>query len=101
MAPRRSSAAWVVVAVKPESGVVLLPLPVLVLSNVPDLARPENSSAVRAPLVVVERHVNAWKFPARTAGTIGVGESAEARISHHTPTPFSAAVLAPAALALA
>src|SRR5206468_11936994 len=70
MAPRSSSAAWVVAAVKPESGVVLLPLPVLVLSNVPDLARPENSSAVSARLAVVDGNVTVMVLPAARAFTV-------------------------------
>src|SRR2546427_10507318 len=70
MAPRRSSAVWVVVAVKPESGVVLLALPVLVLSNVPDLARPENSSAVSTRLEVVEGNVTVMVFAAARAFTL-------------------------------
>ena len=70
MAPRRSSAAWVVVAVKPESGVVPLLPALLVLSNVPDLARPENSSAVSTRLEVVDGNVTVMVFPAARALTL-------------------------------
>ncbi len=68
--PRRSSAAWVVAAVKPESGVVLLPLPGLLLSNVPDLARPENSSAVSTRREVVDGNVTVMVFAAARAFTL-------------------------------
>jgi len=70
MAPTRSSAAWVVVAVKPESTVVPLLLPVLLLSKVPDLARPENSSAVSTRLELVDGNVTVMVFPGARAFTL-------------------------------
>src|SRR5207249_1354447 len=57
IAPRRSSAAWAVVAVNPESGAGLLALPVWLWSNVAVLARPENSSALTARLLDVDGNV--------------------------------------------
>ncbi|TMB11140.1 MAG: hypothetical protein E6J71_25800 [Deltaproteobacteria bacterium] len=71
IAPRRSSAGWVVVAVNPESGVVLLPLPVWLWSTVPVLARPENSSAVTANLVeAAVGNVTVMVFPLASAFTL-------------------------------
>ena len=58
------------VAVKPESGVVLLPLPVWLWSNVPDLARPENSSAVTARRLEVDGNVTVMVFPLARALTL-------------------------------
>ena len=56
--------------VNPESGAVLLPLPVWLWSNVPVLARPENSSAVTARLLEVDGNVTVMVFPLARAFTL-------------------------------
>jgi len=70
IAPIKSSLGWLVVAVVPDDGDVLLPVALAVLSRVPDVPRPENSSALIAR-AASEGCVTVMVFPLTRAAVIG------------------------------
>src|SRR5439155_16139225 len=89
IAPRRSSAAWAVVAVNPESGAVLLALPVRLWSSVPVLARPENSSAVTARRLEVDGNVTVMVFPLARALTLWAERTTVRTVPALAPEAFT------------